>query len=112
MFRRGSLVVKAALCVTAFLLSASLALAGEHVRSPQQAPVSSSVVRTASQPVTFSVMVKPVEPPRAPVFVNLRGPDGKVRRFPLEGDIVVLSPGSQVSVRPGRSLTIWWMAVK
>ncbi len=112
MFCRSSLVVKTALCVTAFLLSTSLALAGEHVRSPKPTATSPAVVRTVGQPVTYSVTVKPVEPPKAPVFVNLRGPDGKVRRFPLEGDIVVLSPGSQVSVRPGRSLTIWWMAAK
>jgi hypothetical protein len=43
-------------------------------------------------------------------MVKLRGPDGAVRRFPLDGDVVVLKPGAQVSLRPGRSLTIWWVA--
>jgi hypothetical protein len=103
--------VKAALCLAAVLLFAPVALAGEHMRSSRPA-VTAPAVRTVSQPVTVSVTVKPVEAPKPPKFVNLRGPDGKVRRYPLEGDIIVLSPGAQVSVRPGRSLTIWWVAAK
>jgi hypothetical protein len=41
------------------------------------------------------------------VYVNLRGPDGQVRRFPVEGgrqaiqspQVIVLRPGSTVTVR-------------
>ncbi len=112
MFRRSGPVVKAALCVAAFLLFTSLAWAGEHVRSPQPTPTAPALVPALGYPRTFTVTVKPVQPPKAPVFVNLRAPDGSVRRFPLEGDIVVLPSRAQLSLRPGRSLTIWWMAAK
>jgi len=112
MFRRRSPLLKAALGVTAVLLSAPLALAGDRVRSPQPATTPAPAVRTVTRTVIFAVTVKPVDPPKTPVFVNLRSPDGTVRRFPLEGDVVVLSPGAQVSLRPGRSLTIWWVPEK
>src|SRR5262245_4055345 len=38
---------------------------------------------------TVSVAVTPAAPQPAgpPVFVNLRGPDGQVRRFPVEGGL-------------------------
>jgi hypothetical protein len=112
MSRRNGSVLKAALGVTAFLLFAPLALAGDRYRTPAPPLATSTVTRNVTQTATVSVSVKPMTPPKAPVFVNLRGPDGTVRRFPVEGDIVVLTPGTQVSLRPGRSLTIWWVASK
>ena len=113
MSRSGiSVMTKAALCVSAFLLLTSPILAGDRVHSPPRTVTAASapVVRTVAQTTTFSVIVKSAEPSKAPTMVTLRGPDGTVRRFPLEGDVVVLS--SPVVVRPGKTLTIWWMAAK
>jgi hypothetical protein len=110
---RNGLLVPAASCLTAFLLFATTALGGEHVRAATRPAVASpAAVRPASQTVSYSVTVQRAASPKPPTFVNLRGPDGKVRRFPLEGDIVVLPSGGQVALRPGRSITIWWVAAK
>jgi hypothetical protein len=110
MSRRNVCTVKAALCVSAFLLLTSPILAGDRVHSPQRPAVSAPVVRTVAHATTYSVNVKSADPSKAPTMVTLRGPDGTVRRFPLEGDVVVLS--SPVVVRPGKTLTIWWVAAK
>jgi hypothetical protein len=40
-----------------------------------------------------------------PYYVTLRGPDGQVRRFPVEGGPASIHY-TQVVVRPGQSVTI------
>ncbi len=98
------------------LLAAAPALGGEHVRAGRQAPAPSQpapmpVGRVVS-PVTISLV--PLAPTRSasePAYVNLRGPDGQVRRFPVEGGTAELA-GRVVVLRPGDSLTIFWMPRK
>ncbi len=111
--RNISLLNKAALCVSAFLLCSSPILAGDRVHSAPrpQAVSSSAVVRTVARSATVSVTLTPSDPAKAPKMVSLRGPDGKVQRFPLEGDVVVLT-SSPVILRAGKTLTIYWVAAK
>jgi hypothetical protein len=90
------------------LAMAPRALAGEHVRAghpvaarSQPAPV--VVVRPAA-PVTISVTpTAPAENDAA--YISLRGPDGQVRRFAVEGGAEAVST-RVVVLRPGESLTI------
>jgi hypothetical protein len=43
--------------------------------------------------------------------VNLRSPDGQVRRFPVEGGLKAIEV-TRVVIRPGQSVTIRWMAAR
>jgi hypothetical protein len=63
--------------------------------------------------VTLSVvMAAPSRPEPESVVANLRGPDGKVRQFPLEGGRDAIQAPPQVVLRPGESVTIRWTASK
>ena len=109
------------LYAAAFLLAAPPVLAGDvyHTAKPPTAPSRPApvpVVRAAPRPVALVVEVVAVLPtsPRAapePVYVDLRGPDGSVRRFLLEGARdAIQSP--QLVLRPGDSLTLHWRPAK
>jgi hypothetical protein len=57
-------------------------------------------------PTAISVVVTtPPRPAKAPAYIDLRGPDGQVRRFPVEGGRDVIQY-QQVVLRPGQSVTI------
>jgi hypothetical protein len=64
------------------------------------------------QPVTISFIMAPAQPATEPVYVDLRGPDGQVRRFPVEGGREAIRYQQSVVLRPGNSLTIQWVAAK
>jgi hypothetical protein len=110
-WRSVPFVRRAALIAAACLLTAVPVQAGAHVKSggqsnpqPQRAPV--YVAYHASQSVALSVVVTtPAQPAREPVYVNLRGPDGQVRRFLVEGGREAIE-FRQVVLRPGESLTV------
>jgi hypothetical protein len=120
-WRNSHFVEGAVLAAATSLLLVSPVRAGPAVRAgggvheiersssqPQPAPV----VRSASQPTVFSVTVTiPSAPPRKPVYVDLRGPDGQVRRFLVEGGRAAIQ-FQQVVLRPGQSLTIRWLTAK
>jgi hypothetical protein len=102
---------------TAFLLLPPDALAGEHVRGGDRAasrtqavvaPVARAVQTTpVVAPVTIAVAVTtPSKPATEQMFVNLRGPDGKLRRFPIEGGREAIQSPTVVVLRPGQSVTI------
>jgi hypothetical protein len=70
----------------------------------QPAPV--QVVRAAPSPVTISLTVPaPASASSEPAYISLRGPDGQVRRFAVEGGAEAVS-SRVVVLRPGESLTI------
>jgi hypothetical protein len=106
-------------CVVVLLLVAPHLVAGEHVRSGSwlatrvptaPAPVVRPAARAPSVSVSTSVtVIVPAQPAREQVYVQLRGPDGKVRRFPVEGGREAIQV-RQVVLRPGESLTINWVA--
>jgi hypothetical protein len=63
--------------------------------------------------VSVSVAVNPTpRPAPEPYYVNIRGPDGQVRRFPVEGGPAAIQSPSVVVLRPGQSVTIRWVAAK
>jgi len=110
--------VKAAVLVAAaFLLTTSAVLAGDRVHAanrpitPSQ-PTPAPVARILSLPVTVSVVLT-TSPQAAPeaAYINLRSPDGSVRRFPLEGGRDAIQ-APQVVLRPGEALTIRWTPAK
>jgi hypothetical protein len=55
----------------------------------------------------------PAATPQAaePLVVGIRGPDGELRRFPVEGGRAAIET-YQVVLRPGASITIQWRAAK
>ena len=105
-----------ALSAVALLLMAPQVSAGGGVRAakptitpPQPAP---TPVFRAPQAVTVAVtLTQPAQPAVPPLAVNLRGPDGQVRRFAVEGGRDVIQVRSVV-LRPGESLTIQWQPAK
>ena len=76
--------------MTAFLLTAPPALAGDRVHAshrttprPQPAPV---LYRPVFAPVTIAVAATPTAPVAGETpSISLRGPDGQLRSFPVEG---------------------------
>jgi hypothetical protein len=59
----------------------------------------------AVTPVSISVVVPAApQPAEEPTYVELRGPDGQVRRFPIEGGRDAIQY-RQVALRPGESVT-------
>jgi len=118
MARRSVPVLKGALgTLVAALLLGAPALAGDRVRAPSRPttgaqPASAPVARVPAQPVTISfVVTQPSQPAREPLSVALRGPDGQVRRFVVEGGLSAIQY-RQVVLRPGQSVSIRWMAAK
>jgi hypothetical protein len=103
-------VVTAGLLLAAFVVGAPRVLAGPHVRAgqqttprPQPAPV--VVVRPAA-PVTISLTpAAPAPAESGAAYISLRGPDGQVRRFAVEGGAAEVS-ARVIVLRPGESLTI------
>jgi hypothetical protein len=126
-WRSVALLKGPALLAVASLLAASEVLAGGGVRtgagwsspqlsgspSRQSQPVPAAQARIGQQPVTVAVGVAaaPSQPATESAYVNLRGPDGQVRRFPLEGGRAAIRP-SQVIIYAGQSVTIQWVAAK
>jgi hypothetical protein len=116
---RGALLMEAMLFAAAFMLPASSVLAGgggvyHSVKRPATPPRSAPVpaVRAAPRPVTLAIKL-PTSTQAAPesVYADVRGPEGTVRRFPLEpGRDVIQSP--QLVLRPGESLTIHWRSAQ
>jgi hypothetical protein len=68
--------------------------------------------REATAPVVITVAVTPAPQPAVePVFVDLRGPDGQLRRFPVVGGRdAIQSP--TIVLHPGQSVNIQWVAAK
>ena len=116
-WRRVSFPWQGVLIAAAFLLPAPPVLAGDvfHAAKPQATPSRPApvpVVRAAPRPVTL-VVVLPTPARAAPetAYVDLRGPDGSVRRIRLEGARDIFQ-SPQLVLRPGDSLTLHWRPAK
>jgi hypothetical protein len=107
--RTVSIVTVGAL-LAGLLVTAPRLLAGEHVRAghqttPRPQPTTAVVVRPAA-PVTISLTPgAPVPAGGEAAYISLRGPDGQVRRFAVEGGAEEIS-SRVIVLRPGESLTI------
>jgi hypothetical protein len=68
-------------------------------------PASAVVVQAVVAPRAVSVVVVPSQAAKKPVYVNLRGPDGRVRGFLVEGGRAAIED-RQVVLRRSQSVTI------
>jgi hypothetical protein len=59
-----------------------------------------------NRPAAGQAVAASAPQPPAGLMVNLRGPDGVVRSFPVEGGRASIQPSQEVIVRPGTSATI------
>lgn len=119
MLGRGMLcVTKAALAAAAFLVAVPPLCAGDRVRASDRSttpsqPASAPVARPLPLSARIAVVVSPSpQPPREQVYVDLRGPDGQMRRFPVEGGPTAIQTPQVMVLRPGQSVTIQWVAAK
>jgi hypothetical protein len=114
-------LVKAAILVAAaVLLPLAQVFAGGMVPTAGRAtsqytpsPMRSApAVSYQARPVAVSVVVTmPAKQAQDSVEVDLRGPDGQVRRFPVEGGLAAIQYRN-VTLRPGTALTIHWTPAK
>lgn len=118
MSRRSVRLVTAAMGVVAtLLLMVPEVLAGDRDHAAdrpstyvQRAPA--PTVPAGPMPMTVSVVVTTAsQPARETLQVDLRGPNGQVRRFPVEGGRAAIRY-RQIVLRPGESVTIHWVAAK
>lgn len=101
----------------ALLLLSGTVQAGKQSTAPTWPPpanhrAAAPLVNGASGPVTISVAVTPPQVSKEVVYVNLRGPDGQVRRFPVEGGREAIQPPQVIVLRPGASVTVRWVVAK
>jgi hypothetical protein len=115
---RGVVFVKQiALLAAVLLLFVPQALAGPPFRAASRpvvlSPLPTTPVTHLARPTAAASVVLTVPAPAAAdaVYVDLRGPDGQVRRFPLEGGRAAIQV-QEVVLRPGSSVTIQWAAAK
>src|SRR5262249_39358593 len=115
-WRRVPFVKGAVLALAGFLLLGSSLLAGPGVpgriynnSSPQPAPA--AVARAAPSAVALHIVVGVHPPAAGPLPRAPGGPDGQVRRFPVEGGREAIQVQS-VTVRAGESVTIRWTPAK
>jgi hypothetical protein len=115
-----SVLVPVVLVAAVFVLPSRVAVAGGVALSnPDPGYARSAPSQAKRAPVVYSapgagVSVRvsiPGQPAKAPVYVTLRGPDGTMRRFLVEGGREAIQ-SSQVVLRPGQSMTIRWVAAK
>ncbi len=118
MSRRSVSIVTGAVPLAILLLTAPQVLAGDRVHGARQPitqshPASAPVVRPVLSPVTISVAVTGAPAPAASEtpYISLRGPDGRLRSFPVEGGADEMQ-SRIVVLRPGESLTIRFAAKK
>jgi hypothetical protein len=103
--------------VTVFGLSGfSSAEAGDrvHASKPSAAPsqpAAAPIVTRSVSSITVVVVPVPTAPATEPLVVGIRGPNGEVRRFPVEGGSSAIQSG-QIVLRPGQSITVQWTAAK
>ena len=94
----------------ALLNSTPSSVAGDRVHAGRKVATSQTtpavVTTAAQQPIVLSIGTrKATETSTTKTFVDLRGPDGQIRRFPVEGGPEVIEVRRLV-LRPGDSVTI------
>jgi hypothetical protein len=115
---RATWVKAAALAAAACVLMVAPVLAGPayHAPAPQIVtlhPVLLPAAFGGSPPVSFVVSVAPApRPAPAPFAVAIRGPDGQVRRFAVEGGRAAIQAPPVVVLHPGESVTVQLRATR
>ena len=112
-----SFLKETVLVATAWLFTVSPVLAGEHVRAGDRATTRSqypSVSIPRALPLAQSISVVVTAASQAatePLYVDIRSPDGQMRRFPVEGGRATIQY-RQAILHPGDMLTIRWAPTK
>jgi|SRR5579871_3501503 len=112
-WRRVPILKGAVLLTLALSPMGSCAVAGEHVRAGDQPTIRSQPapvppIHSMQLPRTVAVVVAtPSQPPSPTMSVSVRGPDGQMRQFPVEGGTAAIHY-RQVILHPGDMLTIRW----
>jgi len=106
----------AVLVAAVFLATPAAVEAGDRVHAASRpiigaAPAPAPAIRVGP-PLAFSLVVRLFEPiAPEPASITLRGPDGSVRRFAVEGGHDAIDV-PRVVLRPGDSLTLRWASAK
>jgi hypothetical protein len=109
--------IAATVFAAAFFMMAPPIRAGAHVRAgtpptTRSPAATAAIVRVVPQAVAVSVVVTtPGQAAKAPLYVDLRGPDGTVRRFPVEGGRGAIQ-STHLVLRSGQSVTIQLVGAK
>jgi hypothetical protein len=121
MSRRSIFMKAVVLSATFFPLVVLEVSAGDRVHAPSRATTRTQVVSAAVAPTTSPsvrlqgsvavVVATPAPTAPEPFSVDIRGPDGQVRRFPVEGGRAAIQY-RQVILHPGDMLTIRWKPTK
>jgi len=117
-WRNAPLAAALALLLPLPAFAGGMAVTSARPTTPHPTVVAPTPVRAVSYtaqreaPVVIMVALTPAPQPAAePVFVDLRGPDGQLRRFPVVGGRdAIQSP--TIVLHPGQSVNIQWVAAK
>ena len=104
------LAVAASLLIAPQVLAGPATRAGTRTVTPPQ-PSPAPAVRVPPSAITIGLVVESPRATAKPFTVGLRGPDGQVRRFAVEGGSEAIQVRS-VTLRPGESVTIRWTPAK
>jgi hypothetical protein len=118
-WRKLSVVFVAAIFGVALFVLPSQAQAGGTygptglTRVPPPAPTPAVVATSRSSVSTVTITVTPVQVPATeePLVVSIRGLDGSVRRFPVEGGTAAIQT-EQITLRAGQSVTVQLRAAR
>jgi hypothetical protein len=117
-WRKPSLVFVAALFGLALIVMSPQAQAGGTYGPPSltrvpttPTPAAVSAARPSFSTVTITVTPVQVPATEEPLVVSIRGLDGSVRRFPVEGGTAAIQT-EQITLRAGQSVTVQWRAAK
>ncbi len=115
-WRKAPFVKGSLLSAVAFFLLSPAVQAGKQSTAPTWPPPpnnhGTAPVVNGRAPVTISVAVTPPPAVKEVVYVNLRGPDGQVRRFPVEGGRQAIRSPQVIVLRPGATVTVRWVVSK
>lgn len=116
-WQKALMVKGGAVLAAALLLTAPEALAGDRAHAASRStipsqPAPSRVTHSTAVSRSFSVGVTTLsQPATQTLFVDICGPDGQVRRFPVEGGRAAIQYHNAY-LRPGEMLTIHWTPTK
>jgi hypothetical protein len=105
------------LVAAVLLVTGPAVLAGEHYHTPPAAqhpapPPPAPTPRFAVVAAPSVAVVVSTQPRPAPYYVSIRGLDGQVRRFAVEGSPAAIRTASVIVLRPGASVTLTWVAAR
>jgi hypothetical protein len=112
-WRKTQIVGIVLFSASAVLFTASNVSAGDRVLGsshPAIRPAATVSSRVISAPQSVTIAMTPAAA-KEPVYVELRGPDGRLQTFPLEGGAEAITY-TNVVLHAGQSVTVHLVAAK